>query len=112
MSRGGAHVRLEDILDHRPYRRRMREQSWLRVPGRRELFSGTFKTQPAEICAKRCIHFSKDTTRSGKSVRQILAHPRLLRALAWKEEDDVHRLESDDHRRPGESRSKSHHHHR
>jgi len=68
----------------------MREQSGLRVSGGSELVSGAFETEATELGAKRSVDFSENAARQRKCRRQILSHPRLLRALAWEKEHDVH----------------------
>jgi len=68
----------------------MREQSGLRVSGGSELVSGSFETEATELGAKRGVDFSENAARKRKCFRHILSHPRLLRALAWEKEHDVH----------------------
>ena len=69
----------------------MREQSGLRVSSGSELVSGSFETEATELGAKGGVDFSENAARQRKCFRHILSHPRLLRALAWEKEDDVHR---------------------
>jgi hypothetical protein len=87
------------------------EKRWLRVLRGGELVGWAFEAETTDVGAKRCIDFAEHTARDRKRLREILSHPRLLRALAGKKKNDIHRLKADDHRRPGESGAECDHHH-
>jgi hypothetical protein len=68
----------------------MREERGLRVHRCSELVGRPFEAEATDVDAKRGVDFSENAARDRKSVREILSHPRLLRALAWEQEYDVH----------------------
>jgi hypothetical protein len=63
----------------------------LRVVRGGELVGRTFEAEATELRAKRGIDFSEDAARHGKCFGEVFSHPGLLRALAWEEENDIHR---------------------
>jgi hypothetical protein len=69
----------------------MGKQRGLRVACGSELLGGTLEAEAAEIGAEGSIDFPEHSFGNRESVCQILSHSGLLRTLAGKEKDDVHR---------------------
>src|SRR4051812_36430776 len=106
MAGSRAHMGKHCIFRQRPNRRAVSKQSGLRIAGSRELLGRALEAEPAQVSAERGIDLAKNGACCGKSFREVLPHPRFLRALSGKEQYDVHWLESNDHRGPGESGAK------
>jgi hypothetical protein len=81
----------KDFLRNRPDRSSVRKERGLRVVRGGELVGWSFEAEVTELRAKRGIDFSEDTARHGKCFGEVFSHSRLLRALAWEEENDIHR---------------------
>jgi hypothetical protein len=87
----GADMRVQGVLRDRPDCGSVREECRLRVLCRRELVGRSFEAEAADVDAKGGIDFPEYAARHRKRLGEIFSHPRLLRALAWEKEDDVHR---------------------
>ena len=80
----------QGIFGQRPDSSAMRKERWLRVAGCGELVGGPLEAKAAQIRAERGIDFAEHSSRDRKRVGEVLTHAWLLRALAGKEEYDIH----------------------
>jgi hypothetical protein len=69
----------------------MGEQCGLSIFRGGKLIGRPFEAEATDVRAKRGIDFAKHCARDRERFRQILSHPRLLRALTWEKEYDIHR---------------------
>jgi hypothetical protein len=67
------------------------KERWLGVAGGGELFRWTFEAETTQVSAERRVDLTENAACDGKCFGEILPHPGLLRALAGKKENDIHR---------------------
>src|SRR5262245_5593287 len=98
-------MRRGSLTDRGPDRRTVGKERRLGVLRQRERFSRAVEAQAREAFPERGIGTREDMARGRKGGDEVLTHSRLLRSLAGKEQNEIHSLEANDDRRPGESRA-------
>ena len=90
MSSGSANVLVDRVLGQRPDSGAVRKESGLRIASQGKLVRRSLEAEAAQVQPERGVDLAKNTAGDRKCLGQIFSHSRLLRALAWEKEYDVH----------------------
>jgi hypothetical protein len=86
---------MQRVLGQRPNGCTVRKEGRLRVAGQSERVRWSFEAKATQVQSERGVDLTKNPSCDRECFGQIFPHSRLLRALAGKEQNDIHLLRSE-----------------